>query len=293
MEYTIKVEKNRPDIALYTDIVYKNCWHGFRTQNIPLKINFLRPYYNQWKWEKVPLLIWLEGGAWKTSSPARRIPELTFYAYSGYAVANVQYSGSSQNLWPAQIEDVKEAIRYLKVHHEHFGIDPKRICIAGESAGAHLAALAALTGGTDKFKTEKWKKVSDDVQAAICWYCPGDFSKLSERGEKEQGNYVVMPEQLLVNQKIEEMPELIREISPKTYVGDNIVPFLFFHGTEDHLVPLSCSKSLYEEIINHGGEADYYNVEGAEHASVEFSQEEIQQTMLTFLNKHVKKKCAI
>ncbi len=102
-----------------------------------------------------------------------------------------------------------------------------------------------------------------------------------------------MPEQLLVNQKIEEMPELIREISPKTYVGDNIVPFLFFHGTEDHLVPLSCSKSLYEEIINHGGEADYYNVEGAEHASVEFSQEEIQQTMLTFLNKHVKKKCAL
>lgn len=288
MEHRIKPQIKRPDVALYTDIVYKNDWNGYRQQNCPLTLNFIRPYYTQWEWEKLPLLIWLEGGAWRSSYPARRIPELSFYAYHGYAVANVQYRVSSQSIWPAQIEDVKEAIRYLKKHHERFGIDPNRIAIAGESAGAHLAALAALTGGTENFKTSEWDDIADDVQATVCWYCPGDFTGAAERIKSGESKRVVVPERLLVNNKFEEMPELINELSPKTYVSHKTPPFLFFHGDKDLTVPASWSKSLYDEILKNGGEADYYIVEGAGHATIEFSQEEIQKITLDFLDKNLR-----
>lgn len=288
MFYQIKSEVLRPDVALYTDIVYTNTINDFRQQNIPLVLHFMHPCRNFEPFEKAPLLIWAEGGAWRSSSPARRLPELAYYAYHGYAVANIQYRVSSQSLWPAQIQDVKTAIRYLKAHADQLGIDADRIVIGGESAGAHLAALAALTGKTDLFGSEDWKEVSSEVQAAICWYCSGDFSTVKERGEAEKANYVAIPENLLVNADIEKSPEKRREVSPISYVTPDAPPFLFFHGDKDFLIPVSSSKNLYDRLVENGAEADYYLVEGATHASSEFSQQKIQDIMLAFMDKHLK-----
>ena len=131
MFHTIQSEILRPDMALYTDIVYANVFNDWRRYNIPLKLNLMRPYGRFRFEERLPLLVWAEGGAWKSSAPASRLPELAYYAYHGFAVANVQYRVSTQSIWPAQIQDLKAAIRYLKVHADELGIDPERIVVAG------------------------------------------------------------------------------------------------------------------------------------------------------------------
>ena len=281
MFHTIQSEILRPDMALYTDIVYANVFNDWRRYNIPLKLNLMRPYGRFRFEERLPLLIWAEGGAWKSSAPASRLPELAYYAYHGFAVANVQYRVSTQSIWPAQIQDLKAAIRYLKVHADELGIDPERIVVAGESAGAHVAALSALTGKTDLFRTKEWANVSDEVQGAICWYCPGDMTDLTR---SQEGVVPVPPANLLLNDFASRCPDKMKELSPITYVTPDAPPFLFLHGDQDDVVPPECALRLHDKLTAHNVSSEFYMLEGATHASAHFSQESIQKMMLEFMN---------
>lgn len=287
MYHTIKNEILRPDIALYTDIVYANAFNDWRRYNIPLKLNLMRPYGRFRFEERLPLFVWAEGGAWKSSTPAYRLPELAYYAYNGYAVANVQYRVSTQSVWPAQIEDLKTAIRYLKSHADELGIDPNRIIVGGESAGAHLAALAALTGKTDLFETNEWRTVSSEVQGAICWYCPGDMTNLNRVQQTQE--IPVSPLNLLLNDHAGQCPERVAALSPTSYVTEDAPPFLFLHGDQDQVVLPECALRLHDKLIAHGVSSEFYMLEGADHASAHFSQEPIQKMMLEFMNTTLQK----
>lgn len=282
MYHSIKSEILRPDIALYTDIVYTNALNDWRRYNIPLKLHFMRSYGRYRFEERLPLFIWAEGGACKSSPPASRLPELAFYAYHGFAVASVQYRVSTQSIWPAQIQDLKTAIRYLKVHADDLGIDPSRIVIGGESAGAHLAALAALTGKTELFQTCEWREVSSEVQAAICWYCAGDMTHFSEAQDNKE--IAVSPANLLLNMDIKRHPEKAEELSPIRYVTQDAPPFLFLHGDCDDVIPPESALRLHDKLIAHNISSEFYMLEGATHASAHFSQEPIQNMMMEFMN---------
>ena len=282
MYQEISVPVLRPDITLYTDIVYKNARNDWMRYNIPLRLHLMRPYERTNTPAKLPLFLWAEGGAWKSSAPASRIPELSYYAYHGYAVASVQYRTSTQSIWPAQIEDVKAAIRFLKAHAEEFGIDTNRIVIGGESAGAHLSALAALTGKSGQFDVGDWLSESSEVQGAICWYCPGDMERLTSAQSATQA--AVLPGNLLINDHLKDHPEKAREMSPMTYVTPEAPPFLFFHGDQDFVVPVSGSKCLYDRLTDLGVPCDFCLVRGAAHATAEFSQETMQERMLRFMD---------
>lgn len=275
MEKTIKFDELKPTTALYTNIVYSTRRGDFFRDLINLHLNLIVPTGQFAQTIKSPLLIWLEGGAWRNTSPYFRIPELTYFAQNGFAVANVQYSVSADNMWPACIEDIKTAIRFLRKNADKYGIDTSKIYIAGESAGAHLAALVGLTG--DKFVAEEYKEYSSSVDGVICYYCPGDTDvKLNE---------YIDPYDLLARGNINDNPELKASINPMTYANQKACPFLFFHGLADTLVPIDCAKSLYNKLIENGTEADFYTVEGAGHADLAFSQPEIQQIILNFIKK--------
>lgn len=282
MYHTIKPEIQRPDLALYTDIVYANVFNDWHRYNIPLKLHFMRPYGRYRFEERLPLFIWAEGGACKSSPPASRLPELSFYAYHGFAVASVQYRASTQSIWPAQIQDLKTAIRFLKAHADELGIDPNRVVIGGESAGAHLVALAALTGKTDLYRTCEWPEVSDEVQAAICWYCAGDTTHFSQT--PNDGATAVSPMNLLLNMDIAQHPEKAEELSPTTYVTEDAPPFFFLHGDQDPVIPFDSALRLHDKLTAHGVSSEFYLLEGATHASAHFSQVSIQKMMLEFMN---------
>ena len=281
MLYHLKAEEKRPSALVYDNIIYANRITRWGRDYHPLKINLIIPHYDHKENPPAPLLVWLEGGGWRNASPAVRLAELGFYAYHGIAVADVEYSVNSNNIWPVCLEDVKEAIRFLRANRGEFNIDPEKLIVAGDSAGAHLAALTALTGDEEKYKTEANRQESDKVNGVICLYCPGDFPAVL-------GDPVpVCYEDLLTGEITAENEALLKEINPMSHVTKNVPPFLFFHGDADNVVYYRSSLNLYEKLLSAGAEADYYLLEGANHAENAFTQENIQELMLAFIRKHI------
>ena len=281
MEKVLYPQNLKPTIAFYENIVYTSHIADFFRDNINLKLNLLLPVAPDNTFVKSPVLVWLEGGAWRNSTPYYRTGELADFVKRGYAVASVDYSVDANNIWPACIKDVKTAIRYLRAHKDQFNLDTDNIVVAGESAGAHLAALVGLTPDKEEFKTEEYKEFSDKVNGAILWYCPGDMSA----PVNDYFNYV----DLLIRGDSSKNPNLVAELNPMTYADKKACPFLFFHGNKDMLVPIENSKLLYEKLIKAGTDADYYTVDGVGHADIAFTQDNIHELMDEFMKKVNKK----
>ncbi|MDR1192738.1 MAG: alpha/beta hydrolase [Peptococcaceae bacterium] len=285
MRERIKINVSQPDVALYGDIVYGNYFNDWMQENIPLKLCLLRPFLDPFQWEKLPLLIWVGGGAYRNSAPLLYAPKLTRFALSGYVVASVQYRVSSEGLFPAQIQDVKQSIRFLRQHAGQYGIDPERVAIGGDSAGGHLATLAGLGAGVKAFESDEWPDADDSVKAVINWYGGGDLEPRLREGMTPEEK--TLPFTLLLGGDIEEKTELARLASPSNYITAGAPPFLIMHGSEDTLVPLDRGEALYDRLIGAGARAELYILDGAGHGTAEFAQPEIQEIMLGFLRRYV------
>src|SRR4051812_2613946 len=165
------------------DLGDRRCWpdvivaepEGFR----PLTLDLFRPSAPA---GPVPLVLWIHGGAWRFGTNKRESPQLAYgrigerILAAGYALARATYRLSGEAIFPAQLHDVKAAIRWLRHHAAGLGLDPGRFAVWGESAGGHLASLAALTAGDPALAGhEGIVGVSDAVQAAIAWYAPSNL----------------------------------------------------------------------------------------------------------------------
>lgn len=229
-----------------------------------------------------PLIIWLHGGGWKHGD-RRLAPDLSrYFAERGLAMASIDYRLSDEATFPAQIHDVKAAIRWLRGNAAQFGFDGERIGLWGSSAGGHLAAIAALAGD-GVLEADDWEAndVSAAVQAVVDGYGPTDFLQMDAQRqplppEKEDPESVRVPpdkrtadadsfESLLVGAPIEERPDLVQAASPLTYARPAAPPFLILHGLSDTAVPAQQSVLLYEVLIAHGNDVTLYLVEGLGH----------------------------
>jgi acetyl esterase/lipase len=194
-----------------------------------------------------PLIVWIHGGGWiggdKADNPALAARHL------GYAVASLNYrlAKDKDSIFPAQIEDCKTAIRWLRKHASEYGIDDKRIGVWGASAGGHLVLLLGLTGD-DQFKTADYPEYSSKVEAVCDWCGPTDLLTISEQNgaadnlatRNERG-----PLARLLGGKVEERKELAKSASPVTYVRAECPPILIVHGAQDHTVsPLQSDEIL-------------------------------------------------
>src|SRR5688572_20101309 len=122
-----------------------------------------------------PLLVWVHGGAWRGGSRAN--PPLGFLVDQGYAVASVDYRLSPVARFPAQVHDIKAAIRYLRARESEHGYDARRVAILGSSAGGHLAALVGLTNGHAELEGKVGEHADQyaNVQAIVDYYGPTNF----------------------------------------------------------------------------------------------------------------------
>ena len=123
-----------------------------------------------------PLIIYIHGGAFKTGSKKDGVPG--DYLSRGYAVASIDYRLSGDAVWPAQIEDCKAAVRWLRANAARYGIDPGRFAAWGASAGGHLAAMLGTTGGEKEFEVGENLDVSSRVQAVVDYFGPTDFLQM-------------------------------------------------------------------------------------------------------------------
>jgi acetyl esterase/lipase len=228
----------------------------------------------------LPAVIWIHGGGWLDGD--RRYPPPTVPAEllhgtvlaAGLALVSIDYRHSLEAPFPAQLHDVKAAIRYVRRFAGAFGIDPDRIAVWGESAGGHLAALAGLTGphGPDATALEGTEGVTEgdtSVRAVVDWYGVSDLAALREHPMPPipAGAGFPDPYDALLGGTEEERPALARAASPLTYAvpGAALPPFLLIHGTGDGLVPYNQSEALDAALRAAGGASTLLPVEGADH----------------------------
>ena len=232
--------------------------------------------------KKSPCIIWICGGAWQQMSRSAHLAYLTDLARQGFVVASVQYRTSNEAVFPAQLQDVKAAIRYLRAHAERYCIDSEHFGVMGESAGGHLTAMAALTGDRKEFDTGDYLEYSSAVQAACPWYLPADITRMPVNVQKDMQS---APESLLIGMNAACHEKEALKACPVSYVTEQAPPFLLLHGICDRTVPFSQSEAMYDALEEKGADVQLIGIEGADHADIQFFQRQIWDLITEFFKE--------
>ena len=231
----------------------------------------------------LPVIVWVHGGAWLAGSKDGGGPALPFVG-KGYAVAAINYRLSQHATFPAQIEDCKAAIRWLRANAKTYNLAPDHIGVWGASAGGHLVALLGTSGDVKDLEGKEGPTdQSSRVQAVVDWFGPTDLTKMG--GSHDQPN---SPEARLLGGPVQDNKDKAARASPITYVAKDNPPFLILHGDKDPTVPFSQSVLLAEALKKAGVEVTLQPVKGAGHGGREFSSAENLKLIEEFLDRHLK-----
>jgi acetyl esterase/lipase len=215
----------------------------------------------------VPVVVWLHGGGWFTGDRTLA-PDLAHHVRStGCAMASIEYRLSGQALFPAQLHDVRAAIRFLRARAEEYGLDPRAVGVWGASAGGHLAALAGLTGRRTVLPGERDTSGDPSVQAVAESYGPVDLASVVAEAEATRPGTdpASSPEARLLGGHPAELAELARQASPLSWVTAAAPPFQISHGTGDVLVSHRQSERLHTALLAAGVQSELYLVDGYRH----------------------------
>ncbi|MFF7169162.1 alpha/beta hydrolase fold domain-containing protein [Streptomyces pseudovenezuelae] len=225
----------------------------------------------------VPVIVFLHGGGWRTGSRARFGPAFAAWqvspfdrlAAAGFAVASIDYRLSAEAVFPAQLQDGKAALRWVREHAEALEFDAERVVLWGESAGGHLAALLGLTTCRPELETDDPAAVPyADVVGVVDWYGPADLRTMQSQSLPDA---VTVPdaadsrEAQLIGAPVPDAPRLAAEASPVTYVCAAAPPFLLAHGTADRFVPSAQSEQLANALRACGSEVTLRLIDSVDH----------------------------
>lgn len=207
------------------------------------------------------------------------IPARSELAKKGFAMAEVQYRESELAIFPAQVTDVKKAIRFIHSIADRFHIDTDNIFIAGNSSGGHIALLTGLTAAHGEFDPDFAGGISCKVNGIISFSAPTDMFLSEGSGPTED---------LLGTDNVNNARGLAKSASCKTYISAEreIPPVLMFHGEDDCVVSAEHSRSLYKILKRHDKEAHYYGIENAGHSSASFWGEDVLGIAERFIRKN-------
>jgi acetyl esterase/lipase len=237
-----------------------------------------------------PVVLFLHGGGWALGDRTQVGPGFTGRAFfediaaAGFAVASADYRLTGEAVFPAQLHDVKGAVRWLRRHAAAYGFDSSRIVAWGTSAGGHLAALLGLTGdhpdpavegtvgepgppGPPGPRRPELEPVSSAVQGVIDWYGPADLIALAPvtGGGPGEHDSPRSPEGGLIGGQVSAHPALAKAASPVTYAHPDAPPFLIMHGTADTSMPIGQSQALADALRALSVPAETEWVDGADH----------------------------
>jgi acetyl esterase/lipase len=241
-------------------------------------------YLPEKKYSKpVPVIVWVHGGAWQAGN--KKNCRSRVFLKSGFAAVSINYRLSQHAIFPAQIEDCKAAIRYLRANAKKYNIDPERIGVWGSSAGGHLAAMLGTTSDIKDFDTGPNVDVSSSVQAVCDFFGPTDFTKMNDFESSMNHDAANSPESLLVGGAIQENKDACKRVNPITYVSRDDPPFLIVHGDKDPLVPHNQSELLYDALKKANVDVKFHTVKGGGHG---FRDAQVNRMVWEFFNKHLK-----
>jgi acetyl esterase/lipase len=235
--------------------------------------------------QDAPRIVYIHGGAFRMGSKEDGVP--IEYLAEGYALASINYRLSQHALFPAQIEDCKSAVRWLRAHAQDYGLDPQRVAAWGPSAGGHLAAMLGVTGHVEAYDVGEHLEQSSRVQAVVDYYGPTDFLLMDE--QRPAGGMIHdtpdSPESELVGGPIQANKEKVARANPITYVTPDAPPFLIVHGDADPLVPYGQSVIFHAALQAAGVPVTFYTVAGGGHGK--FTDPQVDELTRDFLASYL------
>jgi inosine-uridine nucleoside N-ribohydrolase/acetyl esterase/lipase len=266
------------DPKLEKDIVY-----GKAPDGAELKLDYIRPTSGEGPF---PLIILLHGGGWRMGDRKDYHQGMPGMAKLGWAAATVQYRFAPKHRYPAQIEDVRMALAFLRAHAKKYDIDADRIAVVGGSAGGHLALMLGLSPDKDG-------KTAPGVRAVVSFAGPTDFRswRIDEGGEKVlrtvvPGGWAGMVGDLLGT--TDRTAPVMAEASPITHVRKGNPAVLSIQGSADNLVPVQQGQALHQALKRAGVTEKLVVFDGGGHGlGGEHATKAILE-MRAFLNKHVR-----
>jgi acetyl esterase/lipase len=214
--------------------------------------------------EPLPAILYLHSGAWFQGTREEFHRQAAHMATKGFVGATIQYRLIPQAYFPAQVQDSKTAVRWLRANASTYRIDTDRIGVTGGSAGGYLAAMLGTTPHIAEFEGDGGNPgFSSRVQAVAAFNGPHDF--VAGRFFDESSDYFIED---FLGASYDENPELWVKASPITYVGPESPPFLFLHGTADGGVPYQQSVDMMNALMAAGVSAELFTAQYADHADL-------------------------
>ncbi len=234
-----------------------------------------------------PLIVWVHGGAWragnKSSMPLKSLVK------DGFSIASVDYRLTPEARFPANVHDIKAAIRYLRANGEQLAINAKTIIIAGASAGGHLAALVGVTNGHASLEGELGEHLnaSSEVQAIVSFYGASNLTSILSQSTPHGLGVRIPALQLLLGAQPEDAVELAKLASPVFHVESSDPPLLLIHGDQDPQMPINQSHELVGVYEQAGASVSLEVIHGAAHGGSLFYDGVRMSLVKSFLQKHL------
>ncbi|MGB7086492.1 MAG: alpha/beta hydrolase [Phormidesmis sp.] len=241
-----------PKVRQQTGIVFSQ-----PTPQLPLSLDLYQPS----RPGQYPVILTIYGGSWMRGTPAESERLSRFLAARGYVVAAIDYRHEPDHRFPAQLQDVRAALAFVRDHADDYEIDPNRIGLLGWSAGAHLAMLTGFQPGA---------KVQSKVQSIVSYYGPIDLTRGYADPPTPDPIDVRSVLVAFIGGTPDEQPAAYAQASPITYVNqakpDALPPTLLIYGGRDHVVEAKFGRRLYDAMQNSGNRAVWVKIPWAEHA---------------------------
>jgi acetyl esterase/lipase len=263
--------------AVYRDLSYVT--DGHTLQKLDLYVPKSR--------NPVPLILYVHGGGFRGGDKGEQNP-IPFVS-DGYAFASINYRLSQNAIFPAQIEDCKAAVRWLRSNAAKYKLDPERFGAWGTSAGGHLVAMLGTAGEIRVFDVGENPEVSSRVQAVADYFGPTDFLQMD--AHRLDGGMVHnspgSPESALIGGPLQQNQDKAARANPITYITPKAPPFFIAHGDRDPLVPHHQSVLLEAALKAAGVPVSFYTVKGGGHG---FRNATADEKRRDFFARYLKKK---
>ena len=244
-----------------------------------------------------PIVVYIHGGAFLSGDQASGMDMTTInqLVSHGYAVASINYRLSSEAIYPAQINDAKTAVRWLKANAAQYRLNPEKIASWGGSAGGNLASLLGTTAdvaaleGSDLGNADK----SSKVIASVDWFGPINFLTMDAQAQAQgftiNTNSASSPESKLMGAPVQTIPEQVATANAMTYATADDAAFYIQNGTADKNIPAQQSVDLYNTMLAVKGadNVKYDSIQGAGHGGAQFTQADNMAKIFTFLDKYL------
>lgn len=243
-----------------------------------------------------PVVVLIHGGAFKMGDKGMETRNAEALVAKGYAAASINYRLSGEAKFPAQIEDCKAAVRFLRANAAKYRLNPDKIGSWGASAGGNLSALLGTSAGIAELEGTGLgnSSYSSKVIACVDWFGPINFLTMDEEasvlGFTIRTNSDLSPESQLIGKAIQSAPELVKKANPETYITKDDAAFFIQAGSNDRNIPYTQSRNFYDALKKVLGEdkVSFELLEGAGHGGPQFSAPENIEKVIAFFDKYLK-----